>query len=153
MFARAGGRRYSPRNITGEQVSRVSVAVTTHEAADFGGQRVVTLRVFNGHIHRLGALALAEAAIVVLALHLAIALRFGFAGSFDAFEDDRGALWPRALLVAAVFVLALACLGLYQLRQRARLSGLLVRLLIAMALAQVGLALVFYMVPALDVGR
>ena len=90
------------------------MAVTTHEAADFGGQRVVTLRVFNGHIHRLGFLALAEAAVVVVALHAAIAIRFaGFDDPFEAFEDGQGALWPRALLVAAVFVLAQASLGRY----------------------------------------
>jgi len=135
-------------------LSRTSVAVTTHQAADFGAQRVVTLRIFNGHIHRLGLLALTEALVVVAALHAAIFIRFpGFPISLDAFEASRGPIWPRALLVAAVIVLALASLGLYQLRQRARLPGVLVRLLIAMAAAHVALALVFYAVPALDAGR
>ena len=128
--------------------------VATPQAADFGGQRVVTLRIFNGHIHRLGLLALAEAAVVVLALHAAIFIRFaGFSTTFAAFESSRGPIWPRALAIALVFVLALAALGLYQLRQRARFTGMVVRLLIAMAVAHVALALLFYAAPALDVGR
>jgi sugar transferase (PEP-CTERM system associated) len=129
------------------------VAVTTHDAADLGAQRLVTLRIFNGHIHRLGLLAVCEALVVVLALHAAIVIRFAGFGSIAAFEAERGALWPRALLIAAVFLMALAALGLYQLRQRARLTGIFVRLLVAMVVAHIALALIFYAAPALDVGR
>jgi sugar transferase (PEP-CTERM system associated) len=130
------------------------VAVTTHQAADFGAQRIVTLRIFNGHIHRLGFLILAEALLIAGALYAAILTRFasGYA-SLQAFEASHGAIWPRALLVAAVFMVTLASLGLYQLRQRVRLKGVLVRLLVAMLAAQIGLALIFYAVPDLDIGR
>jgi sugar transferase (PEP-CTERM system associated) len=124
------------------------------QAGDFGGQRVVSLRIFNRNIHRLGVLALVEAAVVVLALHAAIFIRFaGYSTTLTAFESSRGPVWPRALAIALVFVLALASLGLYRLRQRARFTGVFVRLLIAMAVAQAALALLFYAVPALDVGR
>ena len=51
-------------------------ASTTHHAADFGAQRIVTLRIFDGNIHRLGLLALCEAAVVVLGLYAAIFIRF-----------------------------------------------------------------------------
>ena len=130
------------------------MAVTARDAADFGEQRVVTLRIFNGHLHRLGLLASAEALIVVLALHAAIFLRFAGASSpIGAFEASQGPLWPRALVLATVFILALASVGLYQLRQRARYTGVFVRLLIAMVVAHVVLALIFYAVPGLDVGR
>jgi sugar transferase (PEP-CTERM system associated) len=127
---------------------------TTHHAADFGAQRIVTLRIFNGNIHRLGLLAFCEAAVVVAALHAAIFIRFaGASDTIAAFEASRGPLWQRALVIAAVFIVALAALGLYQLRQRARFTGVFVRLLIAMAVAHVGLALIFYAAPNLDVGR
>jgi sugar transferase (PEP-CTERM system associated) len=127
---------------------------TTQQAADFGAQRVVTLRVFNGNIHRLGLLVLCEAAVVVVALHAAIFIRFaGFSATIAAFEGSRGTLWPRALVIAAVVIVALASLGLYQLRQRARFTGVFVRLLIAMAVAHGALALIFYAAPDLDVGR
>ena len=51
---------------------RPSVAVSTEHSADFGAQRVVTLRIFGGNIHRLGLLASSEAFVVVLALNAAI---------------------------------------------------------------------------------
>src|SRR5205085_3567200 len=44
-------------------------------------------------------------------------------------------------------------LGLYQLHQRARFSGVLVRLVMAIALAEVALAFLFYALPSLSVGR
>jgi len=130
------------------------VAVSAHHAADFGAQRVVTLRIFSGHIHRLGLLAFTEALVVVLALHAAIFLRFaGASAPIEAFEASRGPVWPRAIAITVVFVLALASLGLYQLRQRARFTGVFVRLLIALGVAHVVLALIFYAAPSLDVGR
>src|SRR5262249_22493050 len=139
----------------GEPVSSTSVAVpTTQQAADFGAQRIVTLRIFDGNIHRLGLLALCEAAVVVIALHAAIFIRFaGSSHTLAAFEASRGDLWPRALVIAALFMVALASLGLYQLRQRARFTGVFARLVIAIAVAHIGLALIFYVAPNLDVGR
>jgi sugar transferase (PEP-CTERM system associated) len=140
-------------------LSRTSVAITARDitardAADFGAQRVVTLRIFNGHSHRLGLLAFSEALIVVLALHAAILLRFaGASDPLGTFEASQGPLWLRALVLALVFILALASVGLYQLRQRARYIGVFVRLLIAMAVAHIVLALIFYAAPGLDVGR
>src|ERR1051325_8200270 len=62
----------------GEPVSSsTSVAVsTTHQAADLGAQRIVTLRVFDGNIHRLGLLSLCEAAGAIVGLYPAIFIRF-----------------------------------------------------------------------------
>jgi sugar transferase (PEP-CTERM system associated) len=135
--------------------SSTSVAVsTTQHAADFGAQRFVTLRIFDGNIHRLGLLALCEAAVVAVALYAAIFIRFaGSSSPLAAFEASRGPFGPRALAIAAVFIVALAALGLYQLRHRTRFTAVFVRLIIAMAVAQVALALLFYAAPGLDVGR
>jgi sugar transferase (PEP-CTERM system associated) len=135
-------------------VSRTSVAVSAHDTADFGEQRVVTLRIFSGHIHRLGLLALMEAAVVVLSLHAAIFIRFaGFSDTVAGFEAAQGPIWPKELLIAIVFLLSLASLGLYQLRQRARFIGVFVRLLMALMVAHVALGLIFYLAPSLDAGR
>ena len=135
--------------------SSTSVAVsTTQHAADFGAQRIVTLRIFDGNIHRLGLLALAEAAVVVIGLYAAIFIRFaGSSATLAAFEASRGPFLPRAFAIAAVSILALAALGLYQLRQRTRFTAVFVRIVIAMAVAQIALALLFYAAPGLDVGR
>ena len=74
------------------------MAVTTHQAADFGAQRIVTLRIFNGHIHRLGLLVLVEALVVGGALYAATLARHGTSEAFAAWQ---------AMLVPAVFVTAL----------------------------------------------
>src|SRR6185436_4363493 len=126
----------------------------THQAADLGAQRIVTLRVFDGNIHRLGLLALCEAAVAIVGLYAAIFIRFaGSSATLAAFEASRGPFWPRALTIAGAFMVALAALGLYQLRHRTRFTAVFVRLLIAMAVAQVALGLLFYAAPTLDVGR
>lgn len=135
-------------------MSRSSLAVTTADEAEFGEQRVVTLRVFSSHVHRLGVLALVEGAVVILALHAAMFIRFaGFSSPFRAFEVSVGGVWPKALLIATAFLLSMGAVGLYQLRQRARFPGVLIRLLIASTVAQLALALVFYLAPSLYVGR
>ena len=135
-------------------MSRSSLAADAETVADFGERRVVTLRLFKGHVHRLGSLALLEASMLVLALYAAIYFRFaGFSSPLRAFEATMGPLWPKAILFAAVVLLSMAALGLYQLRRRARFAGIVARLLIALCLAQLLLALMFYLAPALYVGR
>lgn len=141
-------------------MTRTSLAVAVardvagHGVAELGAQRVVTLRLFRGHIHRLGWLPGAEAGMVVLAVYLAIYVRYADAFSpFAAVESAIGPIWPKALLMAGTYLLALTSLGLYQLRQRARFRAVLVRLFMALMLANVALALMFYVVPSAFVGR
>jgi sugar transferase (PEP-CTERM system associated) len=135
-------------------VSRSSLATRTHDAADFGEQRVVSLRLFDSHVHRLALLVLAEAAVLVLSFYGAIHVRFaGFSSTITAFEATVGSVWPRALLVVGVFLLSLAALGLYQLSQRAGFRGVLARLLMALLLGEAALGVVFYVAPSVFVGR
>ena len=124
------------------------------ETAEAFPQRFVSVRFFRGHSHRIALLALIEAATVVAAVYVAILLRFsGFTATLAFFEASTGPIWPRALLVAGVVLVSLASLGLYQLRQRARFAGVLVRLAMALLLAEVALALIFYAAPTLYIGR
>jgi sugar transferase (PEP-CTERM system associated) len=135
-------------------LSRTSLAASTDELVDAGSQRVVSVRVFNQHVHRLALLALVEAAIIVGSVYAAILVRFdGISAAFASFDTFPGPIWPRALAVAGVFLACLAALGLYQLHQRARFNGVLVRVLLAIVFGEVALALVFYVVPPLFVGR
>ena len=135
-------------------MSRTSLAVGAQDVAGEIPQRVVSIRLFRGHVHRLALLALIEGGVAVLAVYTAIFLRFnGFSSTFAAFEHTVGPIWPRALLVPAVFLTSLAALGLYQLRQRASFTGVLVRLALALVLAEAALALVFYLVPSIYMGR
>src|ERR1041384_5919902 len=150
----------------GEPVSSsTSVAVsTTHQAADLGAQRIVTLRVFDGNIHRLGPLALGEAAFAIVGLYAAIFIRFaGSSATLAAFEASRGPFWPRALTIAGAFMVALAAPGPCPLRPpaprrhppppRPRFPGVCGRLRSGGAVAGGALGLLFYAAPPLDVGR
>ena len=135
-------------------MSRTSVAVDTERLADALPQRHISVRLFRGHSHRIVSLLLAEAVVAVLAFLGAIFIRFsGFSSTFAAFEGTVGSIWTRAVLVAAVFTVSLAALGLYQLRQRARFHGVLVRLALAMLLAQSLFTLIFYALPGMYLGR
>jgi sugar transferase (PEP-CTERM system associated) len=135
-------------------LSRTSLAAEARDIAEGLPQRVVSRRVFSRNVHRLGLLALVETAIVVLAMHAAIFFRFdGFSSTLRAFESTVGPIWPRALLVAVVFLASLFALGLYQLRHRSNFTGVVVRLALAILLAEAALALVFYVAPSMYVGR
>ena len=121
---------------------------------DATSARAVPVRLFDGHVHRLALLAIAELVVVMLCVYGAVLARFfGFSGTFSAFHTTVGPIWPRALLIAGVTLLGLAAMGLYQLRQRARFTGIVARLLIVVLMAEGALGLIFYLAPALFVGR
>ena len=127
------------------------LAVSAAEHAAVVPQRYVAFRL-NGHVW-LASPALAEATVVVLAVHLAVHVRLqGFTAAVSAFQLTAAQVWPRVLLIAVVFLLSLAALGLYQLRHRASFNGVLVRVGLAVVLAEIALALIFYLAPSLLVG-
>jgi hypothetical protein len=94
-------------------LSRTSLAVSTDELADAGSQRVVSMRVFNQHVHRLALLALVEAAVVVGSVYAAMLVRFhDIYSGFPAFEAIPELIWPRAMAIAAVFLPLVSANGL-----------------------------------------
>jgi len=135
-------------------VERSSFALTAHRSIDARPQRVTPVRFFSGHVHRLALLALAEMGMVILSVYGAIWVRFfDFPEALSVLAATLGPIWPRALLIAAAILVSLASMGLYQLRQRARFTGILARLLIAVTTAEAVLGLIFYLVPSVFVGR
>ncbi|MET0660804.1 MAG: TIGR03013 family XrtA/PEP-CTERM system glycosyltransferase [Steroidobacteraceae bacterium] len=66
---------------------------------------------------------------------------------------DVGPIEPRGLLCAAVMFIAMAAMGLYNARQRSRLLGMLTRVAASILGGAIGLAIVFYLVPELHLGR
>jgi len=96
----------------------------------------------------------AEAVVFFGAVYGAVLVRFH--GSFGDLAADPGligALWPRALLFSLIMLLCLLAFGLYSARQRARLIGLALRLMLAALMAFVVASALFYMVPNLWIGR
>src|SRR5262245_9097446 len=72
---------------------------------------------------------------------------------FDMPLLDVGPIEPRGLLCAAVMFIAMAAMGLYNARQRSRLLGMLTRVGASILGGAIGLAIVFYLVPELHLGR
>jgi sugar transferase (PEP-CTERM system associated) len=111
------------------------------------------VRLFSHYVHvSIAAMAAAEAAVFLGAMLLAYRVRFATWYPV-ASVGSRQTLW----LCAAVFVVAnlvsVLAFGLYSSRQRARTSGVFVRLVAAIAAAVAATAALFYVVPSLWIGR
>ncbi len=110
------------------------------------------IRLIGEHVHvSIAVLAVVELAFCCAAFVLAAHVRFGLA--LTGFEGDYGPLWPRALVFGVVMMLSLLAFGLYSARQRARAFGIVVRVVAAMTAGIAVTAVVWYVVPALRVGR
>ena len=122
-----------------------------HPGVDNVPDRFTPLRFFSGHFHRLAVLGVAEIAVVIFAVYAAIIL--SYPGESIAFiESAVGPIWIRAIMSAGVVLLANLSMGLYQLRKRASVTGVMARLIIALSAAIVSLQLLSYFVPGVAMG-
>lgn len=127
-----------------------SAAVANH--FDPSAERSVPVRIFHWDFNHLLLLAAVEIGVVFLAYTAALAARLQMAGN-PWMDSIHGMFWLRVSVVGLVFFIGMACMGLYQLRQRTRFTGVMARLFIAVLLAEAGLAVMFYLVPPFFVGR
>jgi sugar transferase (PEP-CTERM system associated) len=108
------------------------------------------IRVIGGVRVRTVALVVSEHLLIVGAVGVAAVIRFG---TLDAILDWRqGVLW-RASLIAAVLQVCLHYGDLYDFRTLQDRRGLFVGLVQALGVASLVLALLYYWVPALIIGR
>jgi sugar transferase (PEP-CTERM system associated) len=113
------------------------------------------IRVLGQHVPvSVAVLALVEAFLALLALYIAVCIRFETPLShLPLLETELGPLWPRAAMFSLIVVVSLMAFGLYSARQRAQLSGVLVRVAAALLIASCAVAAVFYLVPSLRLWR
>ncbi|MGA7538997.1 MAG: TIGR03013 family XrtA/PEP-CTERM system glycosyltransferase [Steroidobacteraceae bacterium] len=113
------------------------------------------IRMLGQHVHAsIAVLSLVEAAVFFAAIYAATLARFDIdLDALSVFRARSGALWPRALLFSAVMVMSLLAFGLYSSRQRARLTGMVLRVALALMTGAVITGTVFYLFPALWIGR
>jgi len=106
-------------------------------------------RVLTGSfsVRRFGLVAV-EHVVVVLAVAGAAVFRLGSAESLTS-----PAVWPRAMLVAAVLQICLYYGDLYDVRTLSDRRDLVTRLVRALGAASVVLAVLYYIVPELIIGR
>ena len=108
------------------------------------------VRIFKHYINLpILLLGLLEFALLVLSTYAGVAWRFGI----ERVSQEHVVLLPRAVAYAAVIWASLTAVGLYHVRQMPTFLGVLLRMGIAFLLASVLLALLFYIVPTLFLGR
>jgi sugar transferase (PEP-CTERM system associated) len=113
-------------------------------------ERITSLRFFAGNFHRVAALAIAETGLVMLAFYAAVIARFPVDYS-GAGAGLFGPFWVHALAFSALVLVCLVSMGLYQLRQRARFTGVLARLVVAIVATEVVLAALISLSPTVFV--
>ncbi|HEX7380540.1 MAG TPA: TIGR03013 family XrtA/PEP-CTERM system glycosyltransferase [Nevskiaceae bacterium] len=104
-------------------------------------------RVFWWH----ALLAFVDFVLLVACVYLAVLVRFD--GRLGATAGFSGALAWRAPVVGAVLVLAIAAMGLYQVRLRMSWRGRTVRQLVAFFVGWIVLSAAYYLAPDLYLGR
>jgi sugar transferase (PEP-CTERM system associated) len=97
------------------------------------------------------ALILIEHLLIVLAIAAAVTIRFGFERGLMHLGDG-GVLW-RASLIAAVLQVSLHYCDLYDLRTVSDRRGLIVGLIQALGASSLVLAMLYYWLPSLIIGR
>ncbi|MEZ5502019.1 MAG: TIGR03013 family PEP-CTERM/XrtA system glycosyltransferase [Halioglobus sp.] len=109
---------------------------------------MATVRVFNHHVHTsFYWLALVDAALFVLAFYAGTYIYCFVALGPNSFHTSTPEIPSRALIYAAVTVLCLFAMGLYEPRMREGRSGVLVRTLGGFATASLVTAGLFLLMP------
>jgi len=96
-------------------------------------------------------LGLVEFLLLVSSIYLGMVL-WGFLGNTEITQTGIP-LWPKALVFAAIVLLAQMSMGLYQRRFRFGLAGMILRIGISLAVTAVALTLLYYIVPDLFLDR
>jgi sugar transferase (PEP-CTERM system associated) len=106
-----------------------------------------------GHYLPLPLLMLVFVELVVFsaAMLVAVALRLG--GDFGAITDSLGPLWPRVTVYTLTCSLSFLALGLYGIHERIDAFGVALRIIVALLVATAVVVIVFYVVPAIEIGR
>jgi sugar transferase (PEP-CTERM system associated) len=110
------------------------------------------IRLFGQYLpFSIAVLAVLEAGLFFLVLTGAGLVRFRL--DLGALERWQGPLWPRAMLFSVMMFTSLLAFGLYSARQRARGTGLMVRVVAAVSAGVAATAVFFFVVPDLWIGR
>jgi len=113
---------------------------------------VSTFRIFNHYIRvPFLILGLIEGGILYASVFISAYLRF--AEEIKYFEPGLGRLEGHALVFAFVMVIGFLAMGLYQARMRDGLRGILLRLGFGYFFGMMMLAMTFYVLPQLYLGR
>lgn len=110
------------------------------------------IRIFRRHVPmQIVLIGVVEALVLGGSVYVGAYARFG--GDPVDIADNIGPLFDHAVLFAAVMMISLGAMGLYQINLRERRIGILLRLVVGFGVGSVLLAVIFYAFPVLYVGR
>ncbi len=109
-------------------------------------------RLFGHYVH-VQFLLLAFSELVLIFTISATIFNHYIAASTPDVEYSILAVGAKIALMSAVFVLSMVAMGLYDTRQRERLSGLVVRLITALFFAAIAMAVLYDFFPSLSAGE
>lgn len=112
---------------------------------------MATIRIFKHYLHLPYVfLAAIESVILIFSVYAGAHLRFFYDPSL--IFPSIGLLMPRAIVFAAIMLLSMASMGVYQSRLREGITGMMLRTVVAMFfLGAIALSLLMYLFPALDI--
>jgi sugar transferase (PEP-CTERM system associated) len=111
------------------------------------------VRLFGQYVHiSIAVLAVVEAVIFFASMVLAYCIRYQ-TWAPGPIPSSKAALWVCAAVFGAANLISVLAFGLYSSRQRARTTGVFVRLVAAIGAAGVVTAATFYVAPDLWLGR
>jgi sugar transferase (PEP-CTERM system associated) len=99
---------------------------------------------------KVALLAISEIGLAYLAVYIATFVRFS--GTLPG-ADHGEWMWLRATAFSAAVCLGLTAMGLYQLRQRLTFEAVIVRLMMGLGFAALGLTVVYFVYPPLSLWR
>ncbi|HKZ73945.1 MAG TPA: TIGR03013 family XrtA/PEP-CTERM system glycosyltransferase [Steroidobacteraceae bacterium] len=109
-------------------------------------------RFFGQYLHlSIGLLAAVDCVLFAAAFLFAAGIRFS--GGLPSIEASAGPIWHRLVIFIPVMILCLLAFGLYSARQRARTFGIFLRVVSAIAIGSAAVAVLFYLIPDVAVGR
>ena len=110
------------------------------------------IRIFRHYVPaQLLLLAAVEAAILILSIYLAVALRFAGVDAADLLSG--GPIIARALLFACVMLVTMTAFGLFTRESQTGDLGYYVRFLASFAVGGIAMTFIFYLLPDLLLGR
>lgn len=110
------------------------------------------IRIFRHYVPvQLLLLAAVEAAILILSIYLAVAVRFAGADTADLLSG--GLIFPRAVLFTCVMLVTMTAFGLFTRESQTGDLGYYVRYLASFAVGGIAMTFIFYLLPDLLLGR
>ena len=113
-----------------------------------------SIKVFNHHISfPVALLVVVEAIICYMSLYAASVIRFYGLGGVEYAQEELFSLEASSALVAALIILVMLAMGLYQAQRREVIWNILNRITTAFIVASLTLSIIFFMFPDMYFGR